>query len=314
MNNWKLFEEPSCKFLTENYSNGDVLFRSVGGSDSTLSDIEVIIDGNLKFFIESKMSGAQCGQFVLLDTNDNFIYSPRNKSIENEYSIYIMNYINRNYIDFKSVSTKSIPINLGQSIFANWIINHYLSKNVKYIITGYDLNNFIIFPLNKFNEYFNITANFRVKKSGSRDLSKIHANEAQSIINKFYKADDIYYKNNKAFIKIYNELPMNITLAGEFYNYYLVHNIDNIYHVRMLSNTFNANVIFSCNLKQNQNINDLLIFKNDVNQSSHRFTLLYNFSNYIINTIINLFSAYIFSQFFTQSCYCSNSHRVACLR
>lgn len=264
MSNWEVFEQNSCAYLNKYYANENVIFKKVGGSDATLSDIEVIKDGKTLFFIEAKMSGAQCGQFVLLDNNEEFVYSTGNKSLENEYSIIITKYINENYANFKSVSTSPIPIMIGQNILTNWVINHYLSKSVKFIITGYDRNNFIILPLDKLNNYFDITANFRVKRSGSRKLPLKYVNNAQAIINKEYKAGTIYYLDKKAFIKIYDKIPDKISLLGESYTYYLVHEEYDIYQIRILSNTANANVIFSCKLKQNQNREDLSKFENAI--------------------------------------------------
>lgn len=265
MKKWQLFEKKACEFLNKNFSSSKVHFEKVGGSDSTLSDIKVIKNNNIVFFIESKMSGAQCGQFVLLDNGGKFTYSPRNKSLENQYSKKFLNHINNDYMTFKDVSTRSIEINVDKKTSYNWVLNNYMTKNVKFIITGNSLNNFIIFPLSKFNKYFDIKANFRVKKSGSRNLSKKNSGIFYKLLKDKYSCSKPYYVKRKAFIEIYDGSPENLIVEGEDYDYLLKRIDSNKYEIRMLSNTFNANVIFSCELKAEQDKKDLIAFKNHVN-------------------------------------------------
>ena len=53
-------------------------------------------------------------------------------------------------------------------------------------------------------------------------------------------------------------------IIGE-YKYYLSKQSNNIYEVRCLSNTYNMNVIFSVQLKKEQDSSDLVMFESDLN-------------------------------------------------
>ena len=56
-------------------------------------------------------------------------------------------------------------------IFANWIIQIYKDKGVKFFIT----NNYTILPVERFQDYFDISAKYRTKRSGSRNVGKKNA-------------------------------------------------------------------------------------------------------------------------------------------
>ena len=53
-------------------------------------------------------------------------------------------------------------------ILANWIIQIYKDKGVKFFIT----NNYTILPVERFQDYFDISAKYRTKRSGSRNVGK----------------------------------------------------------------------------------------------------------------------------------------------
>lgn len=122
--------------------------------------------------MDVKYCPAQCGQFVLLPDSENniFRYSNRNKSRINIYSQKILNYMNCHFKDFKEVGTKGKDISMenDSDIFANWIIQIYKDKGVKFFIT----NNYTILPVERFQDYFDISAKYRTKRSGSRNVGK----------------------------------------------------------------------------------------------------------------------------------------------
>lgn len=99
-----------------------------------------------------------------------FVFSPRNHSEPNEMTNIIINYMNHDFDRFNNAGTAGQALDIDAAIFADWIIEHYKNKNVKYFIS-YD-RNYIIFPIRKFKEYFDITANYRIKKSGSGEPAK----------------------------------------------------------------------------------------------------------------------------------------------
>ncbi|HCT65519.1 MAG TPA: hypothetical protein DIC60_09705 [Lachnospiraceae bacterium] len=264
MENWERFENDCVEYLQKKYGYGNLKFEQTGKSDSTVSDIAVLDDGNLKFFIEVKMADAQSGQFVLLDESRRFVFSNQNKSSENEISEYILKHINDNYEHYKNVSTASTKIDLSPEIFATWIINHYLENGAKFIITSDYSNSFIIFPTEKFYEYFEISASFRKKKSGSRDLPAIQKSEIQELIISKYGRCEIVYEGKKAYAIVNETIPDKEKLTGMKYSYQLNCESNGKYLIRVLSNTNNANVIFSIRLKQKQEQSDVYSFEHEI--------------------------------------------------
>lgn len=263
MNKWRKFEEDCLNYLNKIYSNSNLIFIHCGMSNSTTSDIAVYKNNILLFFIETKMSEAQSGQFVLLDQGCSFAFSKENKSEENDFSKIILEHINSNYSSYKEVSSKSIPINLPQSISSSWIETNYKNKNVKYIITADD-SDYILFPVHKYSEYFNISTNFRRKKSGSRALSKISLYDAKNLIENKFGECKIEWQGKKAYCIFPSCIPDKSKLYGNKFNYQLNLEKNNVYEIRMLSNTNNPNIIFSVQLMKRQHQNDLKIFEKDV--------------------------------------------------
>ncbi|NLL06939.1 MAG: hypothetical protein GX270_14410 [Clostridiaceae bacterium] len=96
MENWQLFEQECCDYLNSHLKDYPFSFKCSGGSDSTSSDIEVMRNDTSVFSIEAKLSPSQSGQFVVLDNNNEFSYSPRNKFSSNIYSRKIVSYLNKN--------------------------------------------------------------------------------------------------------------------------------------------------------------------------------------------------------------------------
>lgn len=254
------FEIKCYEHLKKYYKTQNADFHHEGGMDSTKSDIAVIKNGNIIFYIEAKDSSAQSGQFVLLPDEDNekFIFSPRNKSNPNEMTDIIINYMNSDFQRFNTAGTAGQPLNIDTNIFADWIIEHYKNKNVKYIISCN--RDFVIFPIHKFQQYFNITAKYRIKKSGSREPSKKDVEIIKNIIKRNYNTAKFNQRNKKLYVEI-NEVLSNTRFVLGKYTYLLSKQSQNNYEVRKLSNTYNMNVIFSIELSKAQNPDDLEDFK-----------------------------------------------------
>ena len=161
------FELRCYEHLKTLYKDRKTVFWHEGGMDSTKSDIAAVKNGKIDFYIEAKDASAQSGQFVLLPDEEKkvFVFSPRNHSEPNEMTDIIIHYMNQDFQRFNHAGTAGESLNIDTGVFADWIVEHYKDKNVKYVIScGKD---FVIFPIRKFREYFKITANYRIKKSGS---------------------------------------------------------------------------------------------------------------------------------------------------
>lgn len=245
---WSKFEINCTEYLNKNYGHY-AEFILKGGSNSNTPDIRVETNSGNTFYIEAKHCPAQSGQFVLLPDNStlSFKYSTKNYTPINEHSIKIIKYMNKNFDLFNSAGTagEEIILDDGSSTFVAWIIGVYKSKKVKYFIT----NDYIILPIDKFGEYFNVTANYRIKRSGSSSVGKSHIKEvlerikeldfvitgARPCNDKLFVSSIEYYDDEQFIYKGYN---------------YKFSRRGHEYEIRKLSNTCNANVIFSIELKK----------------------------------------------------------------
>ena len=243
VNNWKEFEKEAISYLKNEY--GD-FFELKGETNSNTSDILFRKEYN-NFFIEVKMPETQCGQFVLIPNREEkkFEYSPKNKTKKNNYTNEIINYMNYNFEKFNISSTSGVDINMDNLTFYNWIIEYYKEKNVKFFITKSD-KDYIIFPIENFSCYFEVTAKYRMKKSGSSHLSKLSKNDFEKALKKV----NIFYEFKGLDIATDEELDGR-KICGKNRNYLLRKKEDNLYEVRQLSNTENSNVIFSIKIKTN---------------------------------------------------------------
>lgn len=127
-------------------------------------------------------------------------------------------------------------------------MNENIHQGVLYFIT----NNYTILPIERFSEYFNVSAKYRVKRSGSSNVGKNNISNVLRFINsQDYDIEDTRINGDKLFVVSTKSLHnKRFILRGYEYMFSLR---DSEYEIRKLSNTFNANVIFSINLKSNKN-------------------------------------------------------------
>jgi len=248
---WEAFEIDSVNYLKQTFGNL-ANFEHQGGADSTVPDIKVTTNYGNTFYIEAKHSPAQCGQFVLLPdiSSRKFIYSSQNINPKNKFAVEIIKHMNSQFDEFKEAGTagKEIIMKNDSVIFSNWIIETYGNKGVKYFIT----NDFIILPINNFNNFFNVTSKYRVKRSGSSNVGQSNIpNVLKYIKLQNYNILNCRQDGSKLFIK--SDIPLhNQRFILNDYEY-MFSKRDSEFEIRKLSNTFNANVIFSIELKTSQN-------------------------------------------------------------
>lgn len=245
MKNWQLFEKNCLDYL--NQTNLDVLtkYTSKGEADSTISDIQVLENDVLSYYIEAKMPKSQCGQFVLLKNERNeFYFSERNKLNINEFSQQIIDYVNVNKLN--ELEKKNNPLTLSQDLIVDYILEHYKEKKVKYIITK-NKDNYQLIPLKKADllKTFEFSGTLRMKKSGSRSLTKSFEDKLIQHIEKDYISTEII--NNKRMYLLNREGDFIIHVEG--YDLFFKQQENKRYIVRMLSNTNNYCIIFSLSLK-----------------------------------------------------------------
>lgn len=247
MDKWEEFEIAWTEFLQKTY--GDLAyFERMGGSNSTKPDILVRTKRGSEFFIETKMCPAQCGQFVLIpdDKSRTFKYSEKNETPINEFAKQIMTFMDRYYDSFKNAGTagKAIEFDDMETVFANWVMKIYGDEDVEIFAT----NDRLLVPLKDFPKFFNVTAKYRIKRSGSGHVGSVHMEEVINYINNHYsyesyrKTSDghLFYKSKK---NLHNE-RFDIGEHEFMFSYR-----EDEFEIRKLSNTYNANVIFSIRLK-----------------------------------------------------------------
>ena len=249
MNNWEQFEIDCTRFLMEQFGEY-ATFIHQGRSDSTVPDIKVTTKKNKQFYIEAKHSPAQCGQFVLLPNVETrqFEYSRLNSTEINEFSQVIVDYMNNNFEEFKEAGTagKNIEFDNCQNVFNNWIIKTYKDKGVKFFIT----NNNVILPIEEFAEYFNVSAKYRIKRSGSSSVGSGNVDKVTEYLKSTFSNIELTTTYDKVFIYTNDNLHNQRFIIGR--NEFMISKRENNFEVRKLSNTFNANVIFSIELKTNK--------------------------------------------------------------
>lgn len=270
--NWKICEKECFEYLKKNFSSEKFTFEADGGSDSTKSDILLKKNGIQCFFIESKMQQAQCGQFVVRQEESRFVNSENNRHQKNLVEDVIIDKMNENFDKYANPGTGGKNLNLDKSYFYEWIYNFYKSKDVKYFIVekivgenNLSPDNFLIFPIQHFHKYFDVSGTYRVKKSDSTHPSQTNVLEIESCLNdEKISHSKINFKNDKAFIKLPGKME-KFQLQGIKYDYQFNPEGNNIFEIRRLSNTNNANVIFSISLTKNQDAEDLRSFESVFN-------------------------------------------------
>lgn len=246
MKQWQIFEQDCLNYLINNNEDSSKHYTAKGSSDSTISDIQVIINDQPAYYIEAKMAKSQCGQFVLLkDNNNQFYFSEKNKLSLNDYSKEIINGINRNKLN--EVDKKNIPLSLSQELIVSYILEHYKEKEVKYLISK-DKDNYHLIPLTQQDllKSFEFNGTLRMKKSGSRSLTKsFELKMIDQLGNSYISQQEI---ENKTFYQLNKEGDFIFNIDG--YDLYFKQQDNKKYVVRILSNTNNYCVIFSLNLKK----------------------------------------------------------------
>ena len=248
MKNWEDFEIECTNYLIKNYGQY-AKFTHKGGSDSTVPDIYVETPSG-SFYIDAKHTPAQCGQFVLIPDieTSTFEYSKQNASPINTYAQKIMKHMDKSFDEYREAGTAGKTINMSgdQDIFSNWIINYYKEKGTKYFIT----NNYLILPIERFRNYFDIIATYRIKRSGSSNVGKKRIPIVRDYItSQNYVIQSFHTQNDKLFVASNEQLHDKRFILQEYEYMFSLRGTE--FEIRKLSNTYNANVIFSIQLKDN---------------------------------------------------------------
>lgn len=262
------FELECLDYLKRNYGNNSIIFFHHDTADSTGSDIEVFINGQSRFFIEVKEPAAQSGQFVVLsdEMSRTFVFSPRNKSLPNEMTDLMIDYMNTEYDRFNAADTAGETLDIPSKFFTKWIIGHYKEKNVRFVISM--KHKMFICPIEKFGDYFTVAALFRRKKSGSKKPPEKSIDSIIKVLNDQYGITDVSRRIVNGRKKLFANAPESLGkirfALGDFTYYLSPQNEPGLFEVKQLSNTKNRNVIFSIVAKQEQELQDLKEFEDSL--------------------------------------------------
>lgn len=254
ISNWEIHERECYQYL-KNVFGQDAEFIHHGGSDSTISDIEVRPNRGQSFWIECKSPQAQSGQFVAIPKDGKFYFSERNKSLP-ELSTYIIGTMNRDFYRYSNAGTAGIRLDINSDTFAFWIKNMYKKKSVKYFITHSTSGKFVIIPIDDFSKYYSIAATFRAKKSGSSNVAK---SSQEIVAQKIVESLNVSASQIEYGVKMRVDSPLiadkqKIEING--YVYMFSKTPDGCFVIRRLSNTNNLNVIFSISLKNENGLSE----------------------------------------------------------
>lgn len=250
---WEDFEIECTNYLNNRFG-AYAHFIHQGGADSTVPDILVRTNSGKSFYIDAKHCPAQCGQFVLLPDIEtcSFEYSRQNVNRINAYAERIMNHMNAQFDEYREAGTagKDIEMENSSSVFSDWIIQAYEEKGAKFFIT----NDFTILPIERFQDYFEVTAKYRIKRSGSSSVGKSRLSPVLNYIKSHdYFLIDSRIDGDKLFIESNRNLHNTRFILQQYE--YMFSQRGAEFEIRKLSNTYNANVIFS--IKQKNRISGL---------------------------------------------------------
>lgn len=253
MENWEVFEQHATKCLNSKFKKYGLSFKPTGGKDSNTSDILVQISSNDNLFsIEAKLSPAQCGQFVINENGDSFELTNKSR-LSNNYTKTIIDHINENLKEYTKNNPKYFDLNCNQKLLYQWIHEHYKNKNSLFFVTSTLTSGYIsIISLDSLQKFFNFSARLRVKKSGTRNISKKSSKsilaELDKHLNKLGITKFKYITNgNKTIVRIDGEIKEIDYKNRYFGNNTFLSKEENKsdYSVKIRSSTNNINVVFS---------------------------------------------------------------------
>ena len=279
MKAWEELEEKCHECLLDNYGDNTTI-EAFGKSDSTKPDIRVV-SSEEEFFVEVKKSTSQCCQFVLFPNKETkqFDFSSGNKVPLTDNCQKIIDFMNNDYKKFCKVNKTGISVDIDTSVLFGWVNDFYSFKNVKFFMS--EGNEILIFPIEKFSNYFDIRAIYRRKKSGSSEPNEKNNNSEilDGLANENITGT-IQYINFDEKVRCFihsNEDLNKQKMICEDYTYQFKDNsyskkvnkiFSNVYELRRLSNSNNPNVICQLNLKKfNQDQESRILFDSIMRKS-----------------------------------------------
>lgn len=267
--NWEQFEKKSEKYLNDHLSELGYKVILKGGSNSHETDLYLYDNlGHFLFCLDSKLCPAQCGQIVIIDNGSKFELSKELKS-SNPYSESILSLINKSYKQFSENSDDVIQILGVDEVLVNWVKNHYQEKQCLYIITTTKLDSYYsIIPLDEIEKVFAVSAVFRRKRSGTRDVPRKNFKSVTDSLTRHLNSNGISkYQIRIIGKQLLFDLHQKSLPKGLMYfeDYFISDLGQGLYRVKNRAKTNNVNVVFTMNYTGNKSNIGLEVLKNYLN-------------------------------------------------
>lgn len=254
---WENYEK-ECYDYIKSILPSDITANYEGRSDSTRPDIVLKLGECFLFNVEIKMGHSQAGQFVLIFKDGNYLFSPRNKCKE-DYCKEIIDYINKNINSYIQIEQNSIRVDCDKESMYKRIKNLYINEKKTLFFVTKILNEYIVFPTEVLDDYFDIFCNIRRKKSGSYSPPRKDLEKIKEYFDDYFHGESNQFELEETEGKTY----IKCNIAKGFDNYrFKVKNEQatyilaykqgtDLFEVRKLSSTNNINVIFELISKNN---------------------------------------------------------------
>jgi len=155
--------------------------------------------------------------------------------------------MNQNFSVYKDPGTKGAELFVSKDILSRWVKEYYDQKKVKFFITNLD-KNYIITSLESVEKSYDITACYRVKRSGSSNVAQKDRRELEKYLSSYGKTSWDSVKKTLYFHSAdVSHGSCKFSINGN--NYQLSPKV-NKFEVRKLSSTDNANIILTLRIKQ----------------------------------------------------------------
>lgn len=126
------------------------------------------------FCIDVVFSDSQIGQITVIKKNKKYDLSERcNKvSLNNKYTKNLVLYINRHFKKYAKPSLNGFIFD-DHKLIVKWCKEQFEIKKIQFVICtkADELDDFSIIPIGKIDRFFNINGRFRIKQSGSDNIT-----------------------------------------------------------------------------------------------------------------------------------------------
>lgn len=257
---WEMFESEAVLFLEQALCKTGCVVCKCGGHNSRESDIQIFIGDGSSFFVETKMPKSQTSQFVLDVQDTGVFFSENNFSKKNWYSLRILKFLNNKFNDISEIRCSGPQVlEIPKKVSFGYIKRDFREKGIKFVVSKDLDNKFTVIPIERLDKFFDVKCILRRKKSGSRKLSEKYSEDFEKSVGsnldvRILKEDNRHFVVSKEPISRGNCYINSMGYPN--IRYFLSRKSENMYEVRILSNTNNINVIFSLDRKRNIDIED----------------------------------------------------------